>query len=190
MVLTRPPMVTIIPLISSFPSLFSFFLGVVPSSPTIIDITVIFLFNFFSSLVVTYPWYTDVWNRPKESEIQLFTTSSFRYETFITFWVKGFSRWGRERETIFLCWLLLHHQLSTQPTHGARNAQSRLASPSSESQLSSSEAGTQLTAFSQISDHASGAWRHPSTLVQSLSGIFILTSLNNASSLHAREHLR
>ena len=69
------------------------------------------------------------------------------------------------RDTIFLCWLLLHRQLSTQPTRGARSEQSRLPSPSSESQLSSSEAGTQLTAFSQISSHASGAWRHPNTLV-------------------------
>ena len=56
----------------------------------------------------------------------------------------------RERHTIFLCWLLLHRQLSTQPTRGTRSAQTRLASPSSESQLSRSEAGTQLTAFSQI----------------------------------------
>ena len=49
---------------------------------------------------------------------------------------------------------------STQPTRGARSAQSRLASPSSESRLSRSEAGTQLSAFSQIpksSAHASGA---------------------------------
>ena len=56
----------------------------------------------------------------------------------------------RERGTIFLCWLLLHRQLSTQPTRGARSAQSRLTSPSSESQPSSSQAGTQQTAFSQI----------------------------------------
>ena len=55
-----------------------------------------------------------------------------------------------ERDTIFLCWLLLHCQLSTQPTRGARSAQIRLALPSSESRLSRSEAGTQLTAFSQI----------------------------------------
>ena len=83
---------------------------------------------------------------------------------FITFEFKGFSTWG-VRDTIFLCWLLLHRQLSTQPTRGARSAQSRLASPSSESQPSSSEAGTQPTAFSQISVHASGAWRHPNTLI-------------------------
>ena len=72
----------------------------------------------------------------------------------------------REKDTIFLCWLLLHRQLSTQPTRGARSAQSHLASPSSESSPSSSKAGTQLTAFSQISAHASGAWRHPNILVQ------------------------
>ena len=88
----------------------------------------------------------------------------FRYETFYYLWVKGYSTWG-ERDTIFLCWLLLHRQLSTQPTLGGSSAQSRLASPSSESQPSSSGAGSQLTAFSQISAHASGARRHPNTLV-------------------------
>ena len=72
--------------------------------------------------------------------------------------------WG-ERDTIFLCWLLLHRQLSIQRTRGARSAQSCLASPSSESRLSRSEAGTQLTTFSQISTHASGAWRHPHPLI-------------------------
>ena len=70
-----------------------------------------------------------------------------------------------ERETIFLCWLLIHRPLSTQPTRGARSAQIRLALLSSESQPSSSEARTQLTAFFQISAHASGAWRHPNTQV-------------------------
>ena len=89
----------------------------------------------------------------------------FRYETFIhLFEFKDFSTWG-EKDTIFQCWLLLHRQLSTQPTCGARSAQSRLASLSSESQPSSSEVRTQLTVFSQISAHASGAWRHPNTLV-------------------------
>ena len=88
------------------------------------------------------------------------------YETFIhQFWVKSFFDIRRERDTIFLCWLLLYRQLSIQPTRGTRSAQSRLASPSSESQPSSSEAGTQLTAFSQISAHASGAWCHLNILV-------------------------
>ena len=71
----------------------------------------------------------------------------------------------RERHTLFLSWLILHSQLSTQPTRGARSGQSRLASPSSESQPSSSEAGTRLTTFFQISAHTSSAWRHPNTLV-------------------------
>ena len=88
----------------------------------------------------------------------------FRYETFYYLWVTGYSTWG-ERDTIFLCWLLLHRQLSTQQTRGARSAQSHLASPRSESQPSRSDAWTQLTAFSQNSAHASGAWRHPNTLV-------------------------
>ncbi len=75
----------------------------------------------------------------------------------------------RERHTIFLCWLLLHRQLSTQPTCGARSAQSCLASPSSESRLPRSEAGTQLSGFffksQKSSAHASGAWRHSHPLV-------------------------
>ena len=83
---------------------------------------------------------------------------------YIGFKLKGFSTWG-ERDTISLCWLLLHHQLSTQPMHGARSAQSRLASPSSESQPSSSKMGTQLTAFSQISAHTSSVWCHSNTPV-------------------------
>ena len=83
---------------------------------------------------------------------------------FYYLWVKCFSTWW-ERDTKFLCWLLLHRQLSTQLTRGTRRAQSRLALPSSESQPSSSEAGTQLTAFSQISAHGSGAWHHPNILV-------------------------
>ena len=105
-------------------------------------------------------WETDIRNLKTRH-----SRNWFRYETFIyLFEFKGFSTWG-ERDTFFLCWLLLHRQLSTQPTRGTRSAQSRLASPTSESQPSSSEAGTQLPAFSQISAHASGAWRHPNTLV-------------------------
>ena len=77
------------------------------------------------------------------------TRNCFRYETFYYLWVKDNSIWG-ERDTIFLCWLLLHHQLSTQPTRSACSAQIRLASPRSECRLSRSAAGTQLTAFSQI----------------------------------------
>ena len=103
------------------------------------------------------------------------TRNWFRYETFIhLFEFKGFSTWG-DRDTIFQCWLLLHRQLSTQPTRGARSAQIRLASPSSEFRLSRSEAETQLTAFSQIpksSTHTSGAWRHSHPLVNYYLGFY------------------
>ena len=84
----------------------------------------------------------DMWNRQNVHKmfINIYrnpkTLNWFRYETFIhRFEFKGFSTWG-ERDTIFLCWLLWHRQLSTQPTCGARSAQIRLASPSSESRLS------------------------------------------------------
>ena len=88
----------------------------------------------------------------------------FRYETFYYLWVEGFSTWG-ERDTIFLFWLILHCQLSTQSTRDTRRAPSRLASPSSECQPFRLDAGTQLTAFSQISAHASGVGHHPHPLV-------------------------
>ena len=93
---------------------------------------------------------------PKYNTLRLLSSGT---KLFITFELKVFRREERERDTIFLCWLLLHRQLSNQPTRGARSAQSRLASPRSESQPSCSDTGTQLTAFSQIpksSAHDSG----------------------------------
>ena len=113
-----------------------------------------------------------------------------RYETFIhLFEFKGFSTWGeRETQTSFLCWLLLHRQLSTQPTRGARSAQGRLASPSSESQTSSSQAGTQLPDFFQISKSSAHTSEHDvihTSWSHFLSGIFILTSLNDILSARA-----
>ena len=107
-----------------------------------------------------------MWNRHRESEIHdIYEIGSGT--KFYNLWVKGYSTWG-ERDTIFLCWLLLHRQLSTQPTRGARSAQSRLASHRSESQLFRSEAGTQLTDFfsnPQILCLRSGSWRHSHPLV-------------------------
>ena len=96
-----------------------------------------------------------MWNRHRESKNTKFYEIGSGTKLYYLFEFKGFSTWG-ESDTIFLCWLL---QLSTQTTHGARSAQSHLASPSSKSQHSSSEARTklsrsdavtQLTAFSQI----------------------------------------
>ena len=107
--------------------------------------------------------------------------------TFLS--LKVFRQKERERHTIFLCWLLLHRQLSTQPMRGARSAQIRLPSPSSQWRLSRSHVGTQLTAFLKsqptlpVRDVTHIPWS------QFLSRIFILKSLNDTSSLHARKHL-
>ena len=102
-----------------------------------------------------------MWNRHRESKnTKLYEIGSGTKLYYL--WVKGYLTWG-ERDTIFLCWLILHRQLSAQPTCGACSAQIRLASAGPESQPSSSEAGTQLTAFSQIpksSAYASNAWSH------------------------------
>ena len=110
---------------------------------------------------VTYPWYTAVWNRHRESKTTKFYEIGSGTKLFITFELKVFRHEERETQSFYAdCFYIV-----SQPTRGARSVQSRLASPSSESQPSSSEAGTQLTAFSQISAHASGAWRHPNALV-------------------------
>ena len=128
-------------------------------------------------------------NRHRESKNTKLYEIGSGSKLFITFELKVIRH--EERETIFLCWLLLHRQLSTQPTRGARSAQSRLASPSSESQPSSSEAATQLTAFSQISAYASGAWRHPNTLVQiPVKDFYFDISKWHVKPGRTREHLR
>ena len=96
------------------------------------------------------------------------TRNWFRYETFIhLFEFKGFSTWG-ERDTIFLCWLLLHRQLSTQPTRGARSAQIHLGHPALnlDSLVRHQELKSLLFVKSQKSStDASGAWRHSHPLV-------------------------
>ena len=100
-----------------------------------------------------------MWNRHRESEIHEIGSGTKLYYL----WVKGYSTWA-EKDTIFLCWLLLHRQ----PTRRARSAQIRLASTCLESQPSSSGAGIQLTDFFQISKssaHTSGVWRHLHPLV-------------------------
>ena len=107
-----------------------------------------------------------MWNRHRESEIHDIHEINSGTKLYYL-WVKGYSTWG-ERDTIFLCGLLLHRQLSTQPTRSTRSVQIRLASPRSESWLCRLEAGTQLTAFSKIpksSAHAYGVWRHSHPLV-------------------------
>ena len=96
-------------------------------------------------------WYLCVLHTHNVGNLKYTTfTKLVQVRNFITFELKVFWHEERERHTIFLCWLFLHRQLSTQPTRGSRSAQIRLALPSSESRLSCSEAGTQLTAFSQI----------------------------------------
>ena len=87
----------------------------------------------------------------------------FRHETFYYLWVKSFFDIRREIHNLSM----LTFPSAPTTTCGTR----RKASVSPESQPSSSKAGTQLTDFSQISAHASGAWRH-SHLVISYLGFY------------------
>ena len=140
--------------------------------------------------------YTDMWNRHNVHKIFINiyrnpkTQNWFRYETFIHFFeFKGFSTWG-ERDTIFLCWLLLHRQLSR-----AAPVAHKVVWPCPCLNLNSLVRRQELNSLlflksPKSSAHASGAWRHSHPLVSIPPEIFILTSLNDTSSPRAREHLR
>ena len=95
--------------------------------------------------------------RHRESEnMKRFKILSSGMKLFITFELKVFRHEERETQSFYAdCFYII--SFSTQPTRGTCSTQIRLASAGPESQPSSSEAGTQLTAFSQISAHASGA---------------------------------
>ena len=97
---------------------------------------------------------------------------------FITFELKRFFDMRKREAQSFYDDFSICAPTTTTTTRGTR----RKASASSESQPSSSVAGTQLTDFSQIPQIT------PPGLIF-LSGIFILTSLNDTSSPCAREHL-
>ena len=96
---------------------------------------------------------------------------------FYYLWVKRFFDIRREIPSFYADFSICPPPI----TCGARSEQIRLASPRSQSQL---------TNFSQISAHASGARRHSHPWSHLLSGIFIVTSLNDTSAPCAREHLR
>ena len=106
-----------------------------------------------------------MWNRHRESKnTKLYEIGSGTKLLFTFLSLKVFRHEERETQSFYAdCFYIVSSQTNQR---AAPLAQSRLASPSSESQPSSSEAGTQLTAFAQISAHASGAWRHPNTLVR------------------------
>ena len=107
------------------------------------------------------------------------TRNWFRYETFIhLFEFKGFSTWG-ERDTIFLCWLLLNRQLSTQPTRGALWI----------STLSFRGRNSTHCFFSNLNPRFRCV-TSPISPGHKFYLDFILTSVNDASSPRAREHVR
>ena len=121
-------------------------------------------------------------------------TKLVQVRNFITFELKVFRHEERERErdTIFLCWLLLHRQLSTNQ-RAALIAHKVVWSRSAlnlDSLVRRQELNSLLFLQSQKSSaHASGAWRHSHPLVTFPICDFILTSVNDASSPHALEHL-
>ena len=146
-------------------------------------------------LHVTY-LYMNTWNRhrmfithigiPKHKKLYEIGSGTKLYYLFE---FKGFSTSG-ERGTIFLCWLF-HLPQTTWGPHCKLLAWLQWAS---ESQPSSSDAKTQLPDFFQIPKILRARFRCMTSFTSPghifLSGIFILTSLNDTSSPHAHEHLR
>ena len=130
----------------------------------------------------------DVWNRHRESEIHNIHEIGSGTKLYYL-WVKGYSTWG-ERDTIFLCWLLLHLPQTTCGTPSV-NYWSGLGGPWKSTFPFGRRNSTLLFLKSpKSSAHASSAWRHPHPLVSFPIWGFILTSVNDTSSPHAREHLR
>ena len=100
----------------------------------------------------------------------------------------GFSTWGeRETQSFYAdCFYIV----SSQPNKCAAPVAHTFVWPHSGLNLNYPVRTQErkLTAFSQILAHASGAWRHSHPLSIPIWD-FILTSLNDTSSLHACEHL-
>ena len=115
----------------------------------------------------------------------------FWYETFIhLFEFKGFSTWG-ERDTIFLGWLLLHRQLSAQPTCSARSAKVIWPRPALnlDSLVRRQELNSLTFSKSQNPQLILPGMTSFTSLVTFPHWGSILTTLNDTSSPRAREHL-
>ena len=129
--------------------------------------------------------YTDEWNRHRESEIHDIHEIGSGTKLYYL-WVKGYSTWG-ERNTIFLCRPLLHLPQTTCGTPSA-NYWSGLGGPW-KSTFPFGRRNSTLCFFSNpqnpqpalpVHDVIHTPWSH----------FLILTSVNDASSPRAHEHLR
>ena len=100
---------------------------------------------------------------------------------FINIELKGFRH--KERDPIFLHWLF-HLPQTTWGTRHKASASKRKSTVFFRPQNSTH------WLYSKISAHAFSAWRHSHPWSHPLSGIFIVTSLNDTSAPRAREHLR
>ena len=118
---------------------------------------------------------------PKNAKFtKLVQVRNFNY----LFEFKGFSTW-RERDTIFLCWLLLHSQLSIQPS-----AQNMSCLP--QVLISTFSFGGKSSTkwlFPNLKNPRFRAWYHSRPWSNFQPGFFIVTSLIVTSAPRAREHL-
>ena len=128
--------------------------------------------------------YTDVWNRHRESEIHDIHEIGSGTKLY-----KRLFDMRRERHNLSML-----TAFTSAPNHVRSPLQTTgLATASHESQPSSSEVGTQLIAFSQIPQILSRRFQCMTSFTPpgpiSYTKIFILTSMNDTSSMRAREHL-
>ena len=122
------------------------------------------------------------------------TRNWFRYETFIPlFEFKGFSTWGeRETQSFYAdCFYIV----SSQPNQRAVPVAHKVVWPRPGLNLNLPVRRQELNSLiflksQKSSAHASGAWRLSHPVVSFPIWGFILTSVNDASSPCAREHLR
>ena len=135
-----------------------------------------------------------MWNRHSESkthDIHEIGSGTKLLFTFLSLKVFRHKEREKERERIFQCWLLLHLPQTTWSTPST-NYWSSLGGPQ-KSNFQFGRRNSTLLLFlksPKSSTHASGARRHSHPLVSFYIWGFILTSVNDASFPHAREHLR
>ena len=133
-----------------------------------------------------------MWNRHRESKIHDINKINSGTKLYYL-WVKGYSTWGeRERHSFYADWFYI---VSSQSNQRAAPVAHKVVWPHPALNLDSLVRSQELNSLlflksPKSSAHASGAWRHPHTLVTFPIWGFILTSVNDTSSLRAREHLR
>ena len=134
-------------------------------------------------LPITYPWYTNVWNRHRESKNTKLYEIGSGTKLFITFELKVIRHEEREAQSFYA-------DFSTCPPPRAAPSRKQLVWSRRAPKVNPPRQELNLLLFLKSQPMFLVCDVTPIPWSQFLSGIFIWTSLNDTSSPRAREHLR